>query len=68
MKNPFFFKGNTDGQKWSKTLGLARYYGESDQVLLILIPFNWIVIAFDTSLFYVRRGRVLRCPHCKKAI
>lgn len=68
MKPMFYFKGNTDGRRFPKHLGLARYYGINDTVLLLPLPLNWIVIGFDHAMFFLRRGRVLRCPHCKKAI
>ncbi len=68
MKPMIYFRGNTDGRKFPSYLGLARYYGTNDTVLLIPIPFNWLVIAYDHALHFLRRGRVLRCPHCKKAI
>jgi hypothetical protein len=68
MKDQLYFKGNTDGRMFPKYLGLARYYGNTDEVLLLPIPFNWIVIGYDRAIHFLRRGRVLRCPHCRKAI
>lgn len=68
MKIMLHFKGNTDGKRFPTYLGLARYYGINDTVLLLPIPLNWLVIAFDQTVFFLRRGKVVRCPHCRKAI
>lgn len=68
MRLRLYFKGNTDGRKFPWYLGFARFYGRTNDVLLIPVPFNWIVIGFDFALYTLRRGRVLRCPHCRKAI
>lgn len=69
FKEYLYFKGDPDGgEAYMKHLGLARYYGERREVLLIPVPFNWIVIGYDHAIHFLRRGRVIRCPHCKKAI
>jgi hypothetical protein len=68
MKHLFYFRGYPEGRSFPRHLGLARYYGRTDTVLLLPIPLNWLVIGFDHAMHYLKRGRVLRCPHCKKAI
>ena len=68
MKIMLYFKGNTDGRVFPRYLGMARFYGRTDQVLLLPIPLNWIIIGFDHAMFFLRRGRAVRCPHCRKAI
>jgi hypothetical protein len=68
MKNWLYYKGNDHQRAFPKWLGMARFYSKTDEILLLPIPFNWLVVGFDIALYELRKGRVLRCPHCKKAI